>query len=1099
MATSVVHLPDTFAIDEKASVGLIRQMAMLGSTIEANVATYKARSVEGRLLIPVEDSDRKILVLPKRPAQVISGYARVLVATGRLPSTKSESLDLTTAQWIQHPERYTDYPRGMSARVAAVSESWRDALKYKQEDPTTNSPGLRGPQIGALHLVQGHWTVSSETGTIVMPTGTGKTDTMIGVMVSTPCPRVIVIVPSDALRTQTAEKFMRLGVLRHLDGVLAHTAKFPIVGILKKRPTRKLDLDGFFERCNVVITTSQIAGQCTDAIQARMAHFCDYLFVDEAHHVEAPTWQAFTAHFRDARILQFTATPFREDGNSLPGKIIYKYPLAKAQQDGYFTKITFDPVEEFDTRRVDEAIAERAIEHLRADTTGERIVMARVGSVPKADAVVEIYKKYPEFKPVALHTGIKSASSRQAIRSQIINGKSRIVVCVDMLGEGFDLPALKIAAFHDVRKSLAVTLQLAGRFTRASKHLGDAVFIANVADINVREELQKLYQRDPDWNQLLPELSDAAIDYEISLKDFVAGFANFPSDIPLNKIRAATSTVVYRTQCSDWAPRSFGAGIPRFKSCERVHSGVNHERKVLVVVTARKERVDWINNDLLYDWVWELFVIHWDRAQKLLFINSSSNEGVYKLLAQAVGGQDVQLINEYSVFRAFDGVKRLSLQNIGLTEQLGRNIRYTGRMGPDVASGLSEAQKQNTKQTVLSGKGFERGSKITVGASRKGRIWSMRRTTLDGLITWCQQLGGKLLDESIDPTEVLKGTLESQLVDKRPAEPPIAADWPEDIYLQPERLVSFTIDGVLEIGVWQCELDVTENQPSNSEVQFHLVYEGGSIGIKLELFSAEGIRDYRFSIEAGRTATLKAGSSEIQLETYFYEHPPIVWLSNGASLEGNSYTPLKALYAPYPRGQIVDWDWTGIDLRKESQGDDKQADAIQNRVIRELKKQKFDFIIDDDGKGEAADVVAVRVSGKGVKRTIDVEFYHCKYALGAPGARVDDLYVVCGQAQKSIQWVANDIKKVDLFTHLLRRDSLRVSKGRPTGIELGSVEKLREIREMSRVSEVRVAVYVVQPGLSKARASNQQLELISVTENYLKETYQLRFGVVASA
>ena len=187
------------------------------------------------------------------------------------------------------------------------------------------------------------------------------------------------------------------------------------------------------------------------------------------------------------------------------------------------------------------------------------------------------------------------------------------------------------------------------------------------------------------------------------------------------------------------------------------------------------------------------------------------------------------------------------------------------------------------------------------------------------------------------------------------------------------------------------------------------------------------------------------------------------------------------------------------DLKRESQGDDKRADSIQNRVIRELKKQQCDLIIDDDGKGEAADVVAVRVSGKGVKRTIDVELYHCKYSLGAPGARIDDLYVVCGQAQKSVRWAANDVKKVDLFTHLLRRDSLRVSKRRPTGIELGSAEKLREIREMSRVSDVRVAVYLVQPGLSKAQASNQQLELISVTENYLKETYQLRFGIVASA
>ena len=34
-----------------------------------------------------------------------------------------------------------------------------------------------------------------------------------------------------------------------------------------------------------------------------------------------------------------------------------------------------------------------------------------------------------------LHTGIKSLRKSEAIRRQIINGESRIVVCVDMLGE----------------------------------------------------------------------------------------------------------------------------------------------------------------------------------------------------------------------------------------------------------------------------------------------------------------------------------------------------------------------------------------------------------------------------------------------------------------------------------------------------------------------------------------------------------------------------------------------------------------------------------------------------------------------------------------
>src|SRR5208337_5642422 len=136
----------------------------------------------------------------------------------------------------------------------------------------------------------------------------------------------------------------------------------------------------------------------------------------------------------------------------------------------------------------DRAIAEKAIEQLRVDQDKGHILMARVEDVSRAKSVYEIYSQYAEFNPVQLHTGIKSVKRREEIRQQVISGQSRIVICVDMLGEGFDLPELKIAAFHDIRKSLAVTLQLAGRFTRARDDLGNAVFIANLADVDVKGE-----------------------------------------------------------------------------------------------------------------------------------------------------------------------------------------------------------------------------------------------------------------------------------------------------------------------------------------------------------------------------------------------------------------------------------------------------------------------------------------------------------------------------------------------------------------------------------------------------------------------------------
>ena len=605
-----------------------------------------------------------------------------------------------------------------------------------------------------------------------MPTGTGKTETMLSILVSVRCPKLLVIVPTDALRTQLADKFLTLGILKAPEStVLQASARTPIVCTLRHMPRTPAEVDAIFTCAQVIVTTSSIAGQCDRSVQDRMASLCPYLFIDEAHHAEAPTWSAFKERFRERRILQFTATPFREDGKPLDGDIIFKYPLKRAQQEGYFAPIRFEPIVEFNHRRVDGAIAKKAIEQLRIDEAKGHILMARVEDVARAKEVYELYRQYPEFNPVQLHTGIKSPRQRETIRRQIISGQSRIVVCVDMLGEGFDLPELKIAAFHDIRKTLAVTLQLAGRFTRARPDLGNATFIANTADVNVQDELRKLYTRDPDWNVLLPQLSDRMIGEQLSLQEFLRGFTEFTRDIPLKTVRPATSTVVYRTTCDDWMPQNFREGIPSPSACERVYETVNHAEHTLVIVTVRRVPLVWTDVEDLFSWQWELYVVIWSPEQQLLFINSSTNSGEYKALAHAIAGETATLIKGQQVFRTFAGVNRLRLQNVGLTEQLGRNVRYTGRMGADVAAELPDVHRRHARKSVLSGGGFEEGSKTTVGASRKGRIWSHRRDRVDQLAAWCKMIGSKLLDETIDPDEVLKGTLEAKTITVRCACP----------------------------------------------------------------------------------------------------------------------------------------------------------------------------------------------------------------------------------------------------------------------------------------------------------------------------------------
>src|SRR5665811_58452 len=99
-----------------------------------------------------------------------------------------------------------------------------------------------------------------------------------------------------------------------------------------------------------------------------------------------------------------------------------------------------------------------------------------------------------------------------------------------MLGEGFDLPALKIAAVHDPQKSLGVTLQFIGRFARTSAqgNFGNASMFVARKEIDVDRRLRNLYAEDSDWNQILRELSETAVEEQQAVSDFEEGFTSLP-------------------------------------------------------------------------------------------------------------------------------------------------------------------------------------------------------------------------------------------------------------------------------------------------------------------------------------------------------------------------------------------------------------------------------------------------------------------------------------------------------------------------------------------------------------------------------------------
>ncbi|MBP2263065.1 DEAD/DEAH box helicase family protein [Pseudomonas sp. BP8] len=108
-----------------------------------------------------------------------------------------------------------------AGKYTDVYRSWQQHLfNFNLAVRDTQTPGLRKPQLAALYAALGHMVMApATTATIVMPTGTGKTDTMLGLLVAGRLPRTLVLVPSDPLRSQLVEKCLELKKLREIGAV----------------------------------------------------------------------------------------------------------------------------------------------------------------------------------------------------------------------------------------------------------------------------------------------------------------------------------------------------------------------------------------------------------------------------------------------------------------------------------------------------------------------------------------------------------------------------------------------------------------------------------------------------------------------------------------------------------------------------------------------------------------------------------------------------------------------------------------------------------------------------------------------------------------
>ena len=971
-----------------------------------------------------------------------------------------------------------------------ILQSWREnynELVSRSEDEV----GLRGPQYGALSAIRAHWATSQEPATVVLPTGTGKSETMYATIISERIKCTLIIVPSNLLREQIFDGARHFGILKKI-GMLTDRIIYPTTFLYKSKFSDDQKLREIIDVSNIIVSTPGMIKNLSNDILKQLNKKIDVVIFDEAHHLGAPEWQLVREVFLNKRILQFTATPFRNDGKKIPGKIIFNYGLGLAQKAGYFKSIDFYPIQEFDESKSDKKIANIAVEHLKDDLNKgyNHVVLARAKSKNRADVLFDqIYSKYTEYNPVVIHTGIPTAERNKSLE-KIKNGESKIVVCVDMFGEGIDIPALKIAAIHDKYKSLPITLQFIGRFARTSggDKLGNAKLITNVAIDDIRESIEELYHQDSDWNKLLNIHSTQAIESEVKLEKFIEKFKKgHVSEIDLSQLKMKISTRMFRYFQKEYSLEKWKGVL----NPERTTFFINEDDSVFIFIEEIETSVVWSDQKDIVQYDYDFFVIFFDKDNGVIHLNETDAGKGNRLIGKIFSG--ASQIKGDSVYRVLNEVNRLMIGTLGLKQLPSGRISFRMFAGTDIKAGISEAVYSSSTTSNLFGYGFKYGNKISIGCSYKGKVWMRWVERVDFWIDWCKKISKQVLDNTIDTSTILENSLVLEVISEFPEGVPYKIILPEQIEVSNSTSRQLYIKKE-ELSIPFFEADLRNPQMSGNNLAFEYW-----INQRKYIFE-QYINDttYGYKQIEGDELLVRKGKQTISMIEYLKENAPeISFLQKDGVVivvQENLRTVIKPkkdmkLNPEYIKS--VDWDKIGVNIKVESQGRERKNNSIQYATINNIVSSNANIVFDDDGSGEIADIISISINHE--QKSIEFHLYHCKYSHGDnPGSRVSDLYEVCGQAEKSVLWRDNIS---ELVQRMIEREKTQNKKYTSTRFDKGVLKDLHILKKMVHSGfQTTFKISIVQPGVSVANITSGMKQIIFAADTYLTDTYGLKLS-----
>ena len=234
-------------------------------------------------------------------------------------------------------------------------------------------------------------------------------------------------------------------------------------------------------------------------------NYFDVIIVDECHHAPSNTFSDLLNNLNAGFLLGVTATPWRSDNSSLRelfGEPLFSMNVVEGMQQGFLSRVNYQMltdgidwdyisllsdkghtvkdlnqllyVPERDLGMVDEIV-----ETISKTNNPRVLVFCR--TIRHAERLLGYFRRY-DMPSAILHSRLGRTDRFKALSGFRV-GKITVLISIEMLNEGIDVPEVNIVCFARVTHSRRIFLQQLGRGLRLSEDKPEVKVLDFVADI----------------------------------------------------------------------------------------------------------------------------------------------------------------------------------------------------------------------------------------------------------------------------------------------------------------------------------------------------------------------------------------------------------------------------------------------------------------------------------------------------------------------------------------------------------------------------------------------------------------------------------------